>query len=128
MSINSVTIAGNLTRNPELKQTQSGFSVLHLGIAVNERMKNKQTEEWEDNPNFFDVTMLGKRAESVARFLSKGSKVTIQGKLRWSSWEKDGQKRSKVEIIADEIEFMSRNEGGQTAQPASGYVDEDCPF
>lgn len=127
MSINIVTVAGNLTRDPELKSTASGFPVLHLGIAVNDRMKNQQTGEWEDYPNFFDVTMFGKRAESVARFLAKGSKVTVQGKLHWSQWERDGQKRSKVEIIADELEFMSRSEGG-SAQPAGGYADDDCPF
>jgi single-strand DNA-binding protein len=114
MSINRVVVSGNLTRDPELRATASGMAVLKLGIAVNDRRKNQQTGEWEDVPNFFDVTIFGQRGESLSRFLSKGSKVAIEGKLRWSQWETpDGDKRSKVEIIADDIEFMSsRNEGG----------------
>jgi len=113
MSINRVCITGNLTRDPELRQSASGMSILKMGIAVNDRRKNPQSGEWEDLPNFFDVTMFGTRAESVSRFLSKGSKLAIEGKLRWSQWENpDGDKRSKVEIIADDIEFMSsRGEG-----------------
>jgi single-strand DNA-binding protein len=115
MSINRVLITGNLTRDPELKATGSGMSVLKMGVAVNDRRKNPQSGEWEDAPNYIDVVMFGTRAESVSRFLSKGSKVAIEGKLRWSSWDdKDtGAKRSKIEVVADDIEFMSsRNEGG----------------
>lgn len=113
MSINRVTITGNLTRDPDLRSTASGMPVLGFGVAVNDRRKNQQTGEWEDYPNFIDCTMFGARAQSVSRFLSKGSKVAIEGKLRWSQWERDGQKRSKIEVIVDEIEFMSyRNDGG----------------
>jgi single-strand DNA-binding protein len=115
MSINRVNITGNLTRDPELKSTGSGMAVLKMGVAVNDRRKNPQTGEWEDAPNFIDVVMFGTRAESVSRFLSKGAKVAIEGKLRWSTWEdKDsGAKRSKIEVVVDEIEFLSsRNEGG----------------
>lgn len=113
MSINKVVISGNLTRDPELRQTANGFPVLGFGVAVNDRRKNQQTGEWEDYPNFIDCTMFGARAESVSRFLSKGSKVAIEGKLRWSQWERDGQKRSKIEVVVDEIEFMTaRGEGG----------------
>ncbi len=87
--------------------------VLGFGVAVNDRRRNQQTGEWEDYPNFIDCTMFGARAESVSRFLSKGSKVAIEGKLRWSQWEREGQKRSKIEVIVDEIEFMtSRNDSG----------------
>ena len=112
MSINRVIISGNLTRDPELRQTQGGSAVLAFGVAVNDRRRNTQTGEWEDFPNFVDCTMLGTRAQSVMRFLSKGSKVVIEGKLRWSQWERDGQKRSKLEVIVDEIEFMSSRNGG----------------
>ena len=94
MSINRVIITGNLTRDPELRSTASGMPVLGFGVAVNDRRRNQQTGEWEDYPNFIDCTMFGARAESVSRFLSKGSKVAIEGKLRWSQWERDGQKRS----------------------------------
>ncbi len=120
MSINKVVISGNLTRDPELRQTANGFSVLSFGVAVNDRRRNQQTGEWEDYPNFIDCTMFGARAESVSRFLSKGSKVAIEGKLRWSQWERDGQKRSKIEVVVDEIEFMSRN-GDGSGSYSGGY-------
>ena len=113
MSINRVAISGNLTRDPELRQTAGGMAILGFGVAVNDRRKNQQTGEWEDYPNFIDCSMFGARAQSVSRFLSKGSKVAIEGKLRWSQWERDGQKRSKVEVIVDEIEFMSQRQQGQ---------------
>ena len=117
MSINRVAISGNLTRDPELRQTAGGMAILGFGVAVNDRRKNQQTGEWEDCPNFIDCSMFGARAQSVSRFLSKGSKVAIEGKLRWSQWERDGQKRSKVEVIVDEIEFMSRQQGQLGSEP-----------
>jgi len=121
MSINRVNITGNLTRDPELRSTSGGMAVLKMGVAVNDRAKNQQTGEWEDRPNFIDVTMFGARAESVSRFLSKGSKVAIEGKLRWSSWESpQGEKRSKLEVIADDIEFMSSRDGGGSGSGPSG--------
>lgn len=116
MSINKVIISGNLTRDPELRQTSAGTAVLSFGIAVNERMKNSQTGEWEDRANFIDCTMWGKRAEAVSKYLAKGSKVCVEGKLRQSTWEKEGQKRSKVEVIVDELELMSRAEGASNTQ------------
>ena len=123
MSINRVNISGNLTRDPELRATAGGTQVLSFGVAVNDRRRNPQTGEWEDYPNFVDCTMFGTRAEAVSRYLSKGSKVAIEGKLRYSSWERDGQRRSKLEVIVDEIEFMSRGQqGGQGAPaPSAGY-------
>lgn len=124
MSINCVVISGNLTRDPELRTTASGMAVLSLGVAVNDRKKNQQTGEWEDYANFVDCTMFGNRAESVSHYLSKGSKVTIQGKLRYSSWEKDGQKRSKIEVMVDDIEFMSKSndqQQGGNYQPPQTY-------
>lgn len=125
MSINRVNISGNLTRDPELRTTQGGSQVLGFGVAVNDRRRNPQTGEWEDYPNYVDCTVFGARAEPLSRFLSKGSKVAIEGKLRWSQWEKDGQKRSKIEVIVDEVEFMSgrreqdgpRANGGGTRYP-----------
>ena len=121
MSINKVLISGNLTRDPELRSTASGTSVLGFGVAVNDRRRNQQTGEWEDYPNFIDCTMFGARAESVSRFLSKGSKVAIEGKLRWSQWERDGQRRSKIEVIVDEIEFMSSRNNGPSSAGAPTY-------
>lgn len=117
-SINKVIISGRLTRDTELRQTSGGMSVLKFGVAVNDRRKNQQSGEWEDYPNFIDCTMFGNRAEGVSRFLGKGSKVCIEGKLRWSQWERDGQKRSKIEVIVDEIEFMTPRGDGAAASPA----------
>ena len=131
MSINRVIISGNLTRDPELRSTAGGMPVLGFGVAVNDRRKNQQTGEWEDYPNFIDCTMFGARAEALSRYLNKGTKVSIEGKLRWSQWEREGQKRSKIEVIVDEIELMPGRDagaaGGSDAGPASLY-DEDIPF
>jgi single-strand DNA-binding protein len=137
MGINRVNITGNLTRDPELRATAGGMSVLKLGVAVNDRRKNQSTGEWEDAPNFVDVTVFGARAEALSRYLSKGAKVAIEGKLRWSQWENPaGEKRSKLEVVADEIEFMSSRDsgGGSGSMPAGPAVDapdldgEEIPF
>ena len=130
MSINRVNISGNLTRDPELRQTQGGMSILSMGVAVNDRRKNPQTGEWEDYANFVDCTMFGPRAEKVAKYLAKGTKVAIEGKLHWSQWEKDGSKRSKLEVIVDEIEFMSRGQQQRQQQQAASadLYDENIPF
>ena len=100
MSINRVNISGNLTRDPELRATGSGMQILRFGVAVNDRARNQQTGEWEDRPNFVDCVVFGNRADALSRLLSKGSKVAIEGKLRYSSWEtQDGQRRSKLEVV-----------------------------
>ena len=143
MSINRVIISGNLTRDPELRSTQSGTDVLSFGVAVNDRRKNGRTGEWEDCPNFVDCTMFGNRARSVSQYLAKGSKVAIEGKLRWSQWERDGQNHSKLSVIVDELEFSGRRDGGSapSAAPApspatsrpvidasASVYDDDIPF
>ena len=127
MSINRVVISGNLTRDPEVRTTQSGMPVMSLGIAVNDRRKNNQTGEWEDYANFVDCTMFGTRAQNVAQYLSKGQRVMIDGKLRYSQWERDGQRRSKLEVILDDLDFgSSRNssgQGGYSSGPSNGGND-----
>ena len=136
MSINRVMISGNLTRDAELRSTQSGTYILGMGIAVNDRRKNQKTGEWEDYPNFVDCTMFGTRAEKLQPYLTKGTKVAIEGKLSYRSWEKDGQHRSKLEVIVDEIEFMSSKQGGAVQHLHTGpaldaaeqVYDEDIPF
>ena len=127
MSINRVAISGNLTRDVDLRTAQSGMPVLGFGVAVNDRRKNQQTGEWEDYPNFIDCTMFGARAQSVSRFLSKGSKVAIEGKLRWSQWERDGQKRSKIEVVVDEIEFMT-SRSDAPSQATAQSVRQQAPY
>lgn len=145
MSINRVNISGNLTRDSELRATAGGVQVLRFGVAVNDRRRNPESGEWEDYPNFVECVMFGARAEAVGRYLLKGTKVAIEGKLRYSSWEKDGQRRSKLEVIVDEVEFMSRAQqadaGGYAPAPAPQQApapapvppvvdvyDEDIPF
>lgn len=123
MSINSVSISGNLTRDCELRTTQNGTQILTFTVAVNDRKKD-QNGKWVDVPNYIDCCIFGNRAESVSRFISKGSKVSCHGKLRWSQWnDKNGQKRSKVEIVVDEIEFMSRRDSQGQNQPQNQQTD-----
>lgn len=126
MSINHVVMSGNLTRDSELRRTTGGTAILGFGVAVNDRRKNQQTGEWEDYPNFVDCTMFGTRAEKLAGMLTKGTKVCIIGKLRYMSWEKDGQKRSKIEVIVDDIELMSRRE--TVSAPVPDDIEEGLPF
>lgn len=138
MSINRVIATGNLTRDPELRTTVSGTPVMGFGIAINDRRKNSQTGEWEDYPNFVDCTVFGNRADALSKFLRKGMKVAIEGKLRWSQWERDGQKRSKIELIVDEVEVMTAKQSNANtevpaATPAGGPMtgviyDDDIPF
>ena len=135
MSINNVSVTGNLTREPELRSTAGGTDVLSFGIAVNDRRKDA-SGKWEDVPNFFECVTFGNRATALSDILTKGMKVAIAGKLHYSSWEKDGQKHSKVDIIAQEIELM-QNRKPQQEQPQqdyqSGYQQQstmydDIPF
>jgi single-strand DNA-binding protein len=107
-----VVIAGNTTRDVEVRRTQSGMPIASFGVAVNERRKNNQTGQWDDYANYFDVTAFGERWEKLAQYMPKGTKVTVQGRLRWSQWERDGQKRAKVEIIAEEVELPPKPRGG----------------
>ena len=132
MSINRAIVSGNLTRDPELRATPGGTQVLGFGVAVNDRRRNQQTGEWEDYPNFIDCTMFGNRAEALSRILRKGMKVAIEGKLRYSSWEdkNGGGRRSKVEIIPDEVVLMSQNPNGQQAPQQyapQGYQQQYAP-
>lgn len=115
MSVNQVAVTGNLTRDVELRATQGGTAVLSFGIAVNDRRKNA-SGQWEDVPNFFECVTFGNRATALSDILTKGMKVAIAGKLHYSSWEKDGQKHSKVDIIANDVEIM-QNRRPQQEQP-----------
>lgn len=125
-NINRVIISGNLTREPELRHTPSGLAVLNIGVAVNDSRKNQSTGEWEEYPNYIDCAVMGDRAEKLANMLHKGQKVCVEGKLHYSQWEKDGQKRSKIEVNVDQIEFMSRRD--DEPQADTSLYDEDIPF
>ncbi len=101
---NTVTLVGNVTRDPELRYTPSGQTVATFGLAVNRRWQNRQTQEWEEQVSFFDVKCWSQMAENVAESVPRGTRVIVTGRLEQRSWETDnGEKRSKVEIVADEI-------------------------
>jgi single-strand DNA-binding protein len=114
-NINRVILTGNLTFDPELRSLPSGMSVCKLRVAVNTRRKNNATGEWEDKPNYFDVTVWGAQGESCARYLAKGRPVAIDGRLEWQEWadKESGKNRSKVEIIADTVQFLSSRDEAQ---------------
>ena len=125
--INKCFLAGNITRDPQLRSTQGGTQILEIGLAVNERRKNQQTGQWDDVPSFFDCLVFGNRAGALSAILSKGMKISVEGHLRWSSWEdkNTGQKRSKVEVIVDELELMSqRQQNGPQGAPQPGYAPQ----
>jgi single-strand DNA-binding protein len=112
MNINRVVLTGNLTRDPELRATGGGLAVCKLGIAVNTRRKNSEGQ-WEEKPNFFRVTVFGRQAESCGQYLKKGRPVAIDGRLEWSQWESEGQKRESIDIIADSVQFLGgRDDAG----------------
>ena len=104
MPDNSVTLVGNVTRDPELRFTPSGQAVATFGLAVNRRWQNRQNNEWEEQTSFFDVKCWAQMAENVSESLARGSRVVVSGRLEQRSWESEqGEKRSKVEVVADEI-------------------------
>jgi len=129
---NNVTVTGNATREPELRFTPSGQAVANFGLAVNRRWQNRQTQEWEEAVSFFDVTAWSQLAENAAESVTKGTRVTVSGRLDQRSWEtQEGDKRSKVEIVADEIAVslrwatvdVSKNERSTTSD--SGFAKKD---
>lgn len=148
---NNVDIVGNLTRDPELRFTPGGTAVATFGLAVNRRVQNRQTNDWEDRTSFFDVVCYGTLGENVAESIGRGSRVLVVGRLEQRSWEtQDGDKRSKVEVIADEVgpslrwasaevtKNERRQDGGGSSGPARpsrgrdepppAYDDDEEPF
>lgn len=104
MTDNHVTLTGNTTREPEIRYTPGGQPVATFGLAVNRRWRNKQTDEWEEQTSFFDVKAWGQLAENIAESIPRGTRVIVTGRLEQRSWETDnGEKRSKVEVVADEV-------------------------
>ena len=138
--INQVILIGRLTRDVELKYTNSGFAIANLSLAVNRRVKRDDT--WQDEGNFFNCVLIGKRAEALAQYLVKGKQLGIQGELRQNRWEQDGQPRSRVEIFINDIQLLggrsseqsARNTGEQQGQysspesPTADDFDDDIPF
>jgi single-strand DNA-binding protein len=128
-SFNKVLLMGNLTRDPELRFTSNGSALAKFGLAVNR--KYKAGEEWKEEVCFVDITVWGKQAENCAEYLSKGRPVFIEGRLQFSSWETDdGQKRNKLEVVANTVQFLGRSEGtGKPNMDAEDVpVKDDIPF
>lgn len=152
MGVNSVSISGNLTRDPELRSTRGGTQALSLGVAVSERVRDPATGEWADRPSYVDCVVFGNRAAALARILRKGAKVALHGRLRQDRWtDADGRARSRIEVVADEVDLMQRRDPAPQgapvaaapaaqaprpatpaaqapADPAADLYDEDIPF
>jgi single-strand DNA-binding protein len=132
-NINRVVLVGNLTRDPELRQTPSGTSVCGLRIAVNTRRKDS-SGQWTEKPNYFDITVWGQQGENCAQYLSKGRPVAIDGRLEWREWDaQDGTKRQAVEVIADTVQFLGSRgdgsgDGGNQFVPAGAQNSPDADF
>lgn len=132
--MNRVIITGNLGQAPEVRKAKSGLPIANLRIATNERVKDG--DEWKDHTEWHTVVVFGKQAENCERFLDKGSKVAVEGKIRTRQYEdKDGNQRRNTEIIADRVEFLTRSENSESRPPApqsqaqSTYVSDDSvPF
>jgi single-strand DNA-binding protein len=133
MNINRVVLTGNLTRDPELRTTSSGLAICKLGIATNTRRKNGATGQWEEKPNYFRVTVFGAQGENCAQYLRKGRPIAIDGRLEYSEYETDGQKRSSIDIIADSVQFLGGRDdaGGGNGNGFSSSVraaESDIPI
>lgn len=134
-SFNRVILLGNLTRDTELKWTQSGTAVANIGLAVNDRRKGNDGE-WIEETTFVDVTLWGRTAEVANEYTRKGEPVLIEGRLKLDQWEQDGQKRSKLTVVGERLQLLAGRRdggqgGGQTApqQTRTAHVpDEDVPF
>ena len=118
-SLNQVTLMGNLTRDPELRQTPSGQNVTSFSLALNRSYKD-QSGEWQEATDYIDIVCWGPLAERVAQYLSKGRRCLVQGRLQSRSWEQDGQKRSKVEVLANDVTFLDSRGGGDSEGGYSG--------
>ncbi|TWT88405.1 Single-stranded DNA-binding protein [Pseudobythopirellula maris] len=117
-SYNRVILVGNLTRDPELRYIPSGTAVSEIGLAVNDRVK--KGDQWVDETTFVDVTLWARTAEVANEYLSKGSSVLIEGRLKLDSWEKDGQKRSKLRVVADKMQMLGGRSGGGSGGGGGG--------
>ncbi len=126
-SYNRVILVGNLTRDIDVRYLQTGTAVTDLGLAVNDRRKN-QAGEWVEETTFVDVTLWGRTAEVAGEYLSKGSPVLIEGRLKLDTWEKDGQKHSKLKVIGERMQMLGRRGdggGGQSSQRPGGHDESE---
>ena len=127
-SLNQVTLMGNLTRDPELRQTPTGQNVTSFSLALNRSYKDS-SGEWQEATDYIDMVCWGPLAERVAQYLSKGRRCLVQGRLQSRSWEQDGQKRSKVEVLANDVTFLDSRGGGDSEGGGNygGGTSSDAP-
>ena len=125
-SLNQVTLMGNLTRDPELRQTPTGQNVTSFSLALNRSYKDA-SGEWQEATDYIDIVCWGPLAERVAQYLSKGRRCLVQGRLQSRSWEQDGQKRSKVEVLANDVTFLDSRGGGDNEGGYSGGTPAEAP-
>lgn len=125
-SINQVTLMGNLTRDPELRQTPNGQSVCSFSLALNRAYKDK-SDEWVEATDYIDVVAWAGLGERVAQYLSKGRRCLVVGRLQSSSWEQDGKKRSKVEVLANDVTFLDSRGGDGSSEGGSNADSVDKP-
>ncbi|HET7827688.1 MAG TPA: single-stranded DNA-binding protein [Candidatus Saccharimonadales bacterium] len=125
-SFNQVTLMGNLTRDPELRTTPNGASVCGFSLALNRSYKNSEGN-WQEATDYIDIVAWGPLGERVAQYLTKGRPALVSGRLQSRSWEQDGQKRNKVEVVANDVTFLGSPGGGGQAAPAVDDVDQSQP-
>jgi single-strand DNA-binding protein len=129
MNLNSVILIGRLTRDPESKFLQSGMQVVNFGLAINNKRKDKKSGETIEETTFVDVAAFGKTADFIAQYIKKGGEIAIQGRLNFQEWEaKDGQKRSKLQVIADNVQGGARAEGQAQPKTSDGGPPGEAPF
>lgn len=129
MSLNQVSVSGNLGADAELRSTRGGTPVLTFALAVNERVKQADGT-WGDRASWIDCVLFGARAQALADWLRKGNKLAVQGRLRTSTWERDGVSHKRTEVVVEEVDLMTvrRDKQQGAAQDAPGVYDEDVPF
>ena len=123
-SLNKLMLMGNLTRDPELKYTQGGSPYAKFGLAINRKFK--QQDEWKEDVCFVDITTWGNLADNCSKYIRKGSPVFVEGRLNLGTWEKDGEKRSKLDVVAIIVQFLGSK---QTTEPhTEPPIDDGIPF
>lgn len=121
--MNHVVLVGRLTRDAELKYSNTGVAITNLSLAVNSRTKRDDT--WQDEAHFFDAVLIGRRAEALAQYLVKGKQLALQGELRQNRWEQEGQRRSRVEIFVRDIQLLGGGGGGRSGGPGPDSAPQE---
>ena len=124
-SYNRVILIGNLTRDPDLRYTPSGMPVCEIGLAVNDRRKTPEGE-WVEEATFIDVTLWAKQAETCNQYLTKGSSVLIEGRLKLDQWEQEGQKRSKLRVVGEKMQMLSSRSNSGNSGPRPGRDESEA--